>query len=396
MPAFANGIIGQLLYFVFFMIFMLFYSRIMVTQIMFKLERSAVYLEGLSTKAEKLVTKKIKKKPDAKLRKNVKNFLEFFAIGPVNLDPYGIMNRLEHLIDLQKERFRYFVKQVTTPDIGSEERANIEMGLSGAMSLHQLAKIVRHFVELIKKTKSYNLAIIIQMQLPLIERMAKALMSGTESLSNGWPIGDSIGPYFTANLIGESKYKEVDEDTIVCKKKYNKRDVIIIKAKGPGGRTGNPGRVLEKISTRTKIAKIISIDAAAKFEGEKTGSVAEGVGVAMGGIGVERSKIEEVAVSKKIPLDSIIIKMGQEEAIMPMKKSVLNSLPDVTEALDASIERTKEKGTIIIVGVGNTSGVGNDKKDAEKAEKTIKNVLKKIKRQKEIERKRRKRFKLPF
>ena len=39
----------------------------------------------------------------------------------------------------------------------------------------------------------------------------------------------------------------MDDETVICRKKYKKRDVIIVKAKGPGGRVGNPGRVVERI-----------------------------------------------------------------------------------------------------------------------------------------------------
>ncbi len=360
----------------------------MVTQVLFKLEKSAELLENMSTKAELIVLKKISKKPNSKMKNSVKNFLEFFVISPVDMDPYGIIKKLEHLINLEKERFKYFVRQIAG-DVNSEEQANIMMGLSGAMSLYQIAKVVRHFVELIKKTKSINLAMIIQMQLPLIEMMGKALLRGTEALSNGWPVGDTIGAFIAADLTGDAKVVGIDDETVVARKKYKNKDVIIIKAKGPGGRTGNPGKVVENICNKEKIAKIITIDAALKLEGEKTGSVAEGVGVAIGGIGTDKSYVEEVAVKKKLPLDTIIIKMGQEEAIMPMKKSIYGSLPKVMNALNETIERTKEKGKIIIVGVGNTSGVGNDRKSIEKSKKIINENIKKMK---ELEKKKKKRF----
>ena len=364
----------------------------MVQQILFKLEKSAQLLEKMSSKAEKTVINKISKKPDKKLKDRVKNFLEFFAISPVGLDPYGLVKKLEHIIDLEKERFKYFVKQVA-PKMDSEKRANIMMGLSGAMTLYQLTKLVRHFVELIKKTKSVNLAMLLQMQLPLVERLARALLHGTEALSNGWPVGDTIGAYVAANLIDKSKVEMADEDTVVARKNYKKRDLIIIKASGPGGRTGNPGRVVERICKRENIAKIITIDAATKLEGEKTGTVAEGIGVAIGGVGVEKSYIENVAVKKKLPLDSIIIKMSQEEAITSMKNSIFKSVPNVMKALDETIDRTEEKGKIIVVGVGNTSGVGNDKKGIKETEKIIK---KNIKRMRALKRKQKKKFKLPF
>ena len=382
--------IGQFLYIIFIFIFFMFYSKLMVYQVMLKLERSASMLESMSRKGRKIVTKKMKKKKDKKLKGAIKNFMEFFVITPVSLDPYGIVKKFEHLIDLEKDRFKYFVNQMV-PEKGSEEQANLVMGLSGAMGLHQIAKIVRHYVELIKKTKSYNLALLIQMQIPLIERMAKGLLKGTEALANGWVIGDSAGPFVATQLIGNSKTQNADDETIICRKKYNKKDVIIIKAKGPGGRTGNIGRVLDKLGKKEKIGKIITIDAAAKLEGEKTGALAEGVGVACGGIGVERVYIENYAVKKKIPLDTVIIKMSQEEAIMPMRKEILDAVPGAIALVDSTLARTKEKGKIVIIGVGNTSGIGNNKKVADSKRNEIKKLAKKLK---EIEKKeKKKRFK---
>ena len=361
--------------------------KLMVYQMTLKLENSTMKLESMCTKAQGMVLKKISKKPDKKLKEQVKNFMEFFAIPPIDLDPYGIVKKFEFLMDQQKERFKYFVNQIA-PHLSIEEKANLMMGLSGSMSLYQIAKIVRHFLELTKKTKSQYYAMILQMQLPIIERIAKSLMVGTEALSNGWMIGDSIGPFVAANFIGDSKVGESDEDTVVVRKKAKGRSIIVIKAKGPGGRTGNSGRILERLSRKEKIAKIITIDAAAKLEGEKTGTIAEGVGVAMGGVGVERSYIENVAVKKRIPFDSIIIKMSQEEAIMTIRRPIIDAAPKVLELLDETIERTKGKGAVVVIGVGNTSGVGNDRKAAKKSEKEMRKIIKKIEKKEEEKRKR--------
>ncbi len=388
----GNGFIGQVLSLVVMIIFFSLYSRIMVQQIMVKLERSALTLEEMSSQAEKHVLKRIKKKMDKKTHQSIKNFLEFFVIPPVDLDPQGVMKKLEHIIDHEKYRFKYFVNEVS-PESNEENKANIMMGLSGAMNLYQLTKIVRHFVELIKKTKSINLAFLIQMQLPFIERMAKALLHGTEALANGWVIGDGIGPYVAANLIENSKTEVIDDETVIARKKIKNRNVIIMKARGPGGRTGNPGKVLQKISKKEKIAKIISIDAAAKLEGEKTGTIAEGVGVAMGGVGVERYQIEEVAINNKIPLDSVIVKMSGEEAIMPMRRPIRDATRKVTELVERTVERTVDNGTIVVIGVGNTSGVGNNKKQLSDSDKIISANIKKMALRAKM---RKKKFKWPF
>ena len=389
---FPTDSLSQVVNILFWIVLLVFYPKIMVAQVMFQLENSVIQMEQMSEKAKDIVLKKISKKPDKKTKEQVKNFMEFFVIPPVDMDPYGIVKKFEHIIELEKGRFNYFVSQVA-PALDSENKANIVMGLSASMSLYQITKVMRHFVELIKKTKSYNLALIIQMQLPLIKSIAKSLYSGTEALSNGLAIGDGIGPYVAAKYVEDGKVEEVDDETVMSRKKVNGRDVIVLKAKGPGGRTGNQGKVLEKIFKKEKIAKIITVDAAAKLEGEKTGSIAEGIGVAMGGIGVERSYIEDVAVKNKIPVDSVIVKMSQEEAIMAMTKPVLEATPKVLKILEETIARTKEKGSIVLIGVGNTSGVGNNKKDAAKAEGDIRREIAKMEKEKK-EKKRR--FRLPF
>jgi hypothetical protein len=331
-------------------------------------------LEGLAISGKRIVIRKITKNPTRQLRDAINNFLEFFTIEPISLDPFGIVKKIEHIYDLSERKFKYFVKDIA-PKLDSESQANLVMGVSGAVSLNQISKIVRHYVETIRKTKNLQLAMVLQMQLPLIERISRALLKGTEALTNGWPIGDSIGPMIAANFIGDSKTKEIEEDVLLARKKIKGKNVLIIKARGPGGRLGKLGKAVEKLVKRGKIAKIITVDAAAKLEGERTGSIAEGVGVAIGGIGVDRNYIENITTAKEIPLDAIAIKMSQEEAIMPMKLEVLNSIFRVTKLLEDDISKTKERGSIVVVGVGNCSGIGNDKKAMEEAEKQIrKNV----------------------
>jgi len=355
----------------------------MVSQLLWKLEKSATMLEGLTTKAKNIVLKKLPKK-SKEIREKVDNFLEFFMIEPVSLDPYGIIKKLEHISNLSEERFKVFVKDLA-PGMDKEEQANLVMGLSGAISLNQLAKVVRHYVETVRKTKNLQLGMVLEMQLPMIERISKALFEGTEALTNGWPVGDSVGCMVAARLIGNSKVREMEEDVVVAERKIKGKKVIIMKAKGPGGRLGKLGKAVEKLLKKRKVSKIITIDAAAKLEGEKTGKIAEGVGVAIGGIGVDRAYIENLATKKNIPLDSVVIKMSQEEAIQPIPEAVLKAVPLALQTVERIIENSKD--TVLVVGVGNTCGVGNDGKAAEKAEIEAKKILKMLKKREEKEKK---------
>ena len=366
---------------VFLMIFFMFYPRIMTSQIMWKLERSAKELERMSSDSKGFLVKEVGP-PNKTLKDSIERFFEFFLIGPVSLDPFGIVKKFEHIIQNQKRRFDEFADEIL-PGADSEKKASIQMGLAGGIALYQIAKIVRHYVELVRQTKSIQIAMLLQMQLPLIERFARAVYKGTKAMAKGRPIGDGAGPFVVATMMGRKPVtKEIEEDILAVKAKVKDKLVYLLKAKGPGGRIGRPGKAVEKIVEHDKIARIITIDAAAKLEGEKTGSTAEGVGGAMGGPGVERSFIEDIAVKKNIPLDSIAIKMSQEEAIMPMRKAIIDALPSVKEAIDRSLKRVKAGSKIIIVGVGNTSGVGNSEKDAQEAADWVAKYEKKLKLEK--------------
>jgi len=365
----------------FWMVFLVFYPRLMLSQTLWKLEKTAKDLEKMSDKSKKFIIDNINKNPSKSLNDSIDRFFEFFLIEPVSLDPFGVIGKLEHLVNGQKSRFDYFVDQVI-PNADDEKKANLKMGLAGGITVHDIAKIVRHYVELVRKTKNLQIAMVLQMQLPLIERIAKSMFDGTKALTRGDPIGDGIGPYIIATLSGEDRGEEIEEEILLSKVKIDGRNAFVLKARGPGGRIGRPGKAVEKVVNKVDITRIISIDAAAKLEGEKSGSVAEGVGVAMGGPGVERSYIENVAIKKKIPLDSIIVKMSPEEAITAMRKKIRDAIPEVKEALNRSIDRTKKGDNIIIVGVGNTSGIGNKESEAQKTDKWIDAHEKKLEREK--------------
>jgi len=95
-----------IIWIIFMVVFFLFYPRIMLSQIMWKLERSARDLESMSDKSKKIVMRAISKTPDKKLKDSVSRFFEFFMISPVSLDPYGIVGKLDHLIQGQHDRFK--------------------------------------------------------------------------------------------------------------------------------------------------------------------------------------------------------------------------------------------------------------------------------------------------
>ena len=103
----------------------------------------------------------------------------------------------------------------------------------------------------------------------------------------------------------------------------------------------------------------------------------------MGGSGVDRYEIEEFATRYEIPLDAIAIKMSDEEAIMPMRKEIYEAIPDAIELVKEVIARGPKNEKILLIGVGNTCGVGNDE---DSFDKTIKISMERATRA-EVERK---------
>lgn len=101
------------------------------------------------------------------------------------------------------------------------------------------------------------------------------------------------------------------------------------------------------------------IDAGLKLEGEPVGEVAEGVGAAIGGPGVDQYRIEQSVAENHIPIYAVIVKEDIGDAVSIMRKEIADSVDKVIERIkNVVLERTKEGDKIIIVGVGNTIGIG--------------------------------------
>lgn len=353
----ADGI-GSILSTILFIAFFIFYPRLYIAQMVWKLESDMEKLQAYAVKSEEAVLKKVSNKPDKKLKEAVSNFMNFFVSTPVDIDPYGIVRKLEHIMNESERRFNYFVEQIA-PKMGNVEKSNLKFGLFGALGVNQIYKVIRHYVLTIKKTNNLQLAMILQMSMPMLMKIAKANVKATRAFLNGIPIGDAIGPMVASSF----KTKDGDEiarEIVVSKERVAGKDIFVMKSKGPQAALGKVGHAVEALHKKYKIDHIITVDAAAKLEGEETGSLAEGVGIMMGGIGVERSQIEDVAVKYDIPVDGIVIKMSPMEASVPMPKKVYDALPHATEKVATLVKGTKSK-KILLLGVGNTCGIGNQK-----------------------------------
>jgi hypothetical protein len=360
MPLFDQNWTGQVLWMLIFFSFILLYPKYMLYRMIAEMEAVAETLEGYTRKAINIIIKTSKEKGKVKEdpKPVVENALEFFLIGPVDLDPYGILKKIEYLLDKTEDRFESIARRIA-PESDSVWRANMISLIKGGIGLNIIAKTVRHYVEFVKKTGNFQVAMLIQMSLPMIKKIAKAQMKGVEAIAQGKPIGDSIGPLVAANLVkGDGGY-EVAKEVICHETTIADKKVLVLKALGPGATLGKLGDGVKRVCEGNEVAKIITIDASLKLEGEKTGKVAEGIGAAIGDPGPEKAKIEAVAMKRNIPLEAYAIKMSIEEAISPLTKDISASVDNTLQLVRESVERTPGEGKIVVVGVGNTCGIGN-------------------------------------
>lgn len=374
--------IGTFAVWILFFVFIFIYPRLMLSQIIYKIEQSARKMEQMSELANKIVAKKVTKSPSKNLKDNIDGFTDFFVVEPSNVDPYGLVRKIDQVIRQMESRFEEFVNRIAGGK-RKDSRQELNYGLRAAIGLRQIAKIVRHNVELAKKFKNLQIAMILQMQLPIIEKIAESELRGTKAFIDGLPVGDSIGPLAASSLLDKSK--EIAEDVVMGKTKIRGRYCFVLKATGPTPHLGRVDEAINKIMKRHKIDRIITIDAALKLEGEKTGSVAEGVGFAMGGL--QREIIENTLLPKGKPIDSVVIKVGLTDAIAPMRKDIFKSVPHIKEELNKAVERVKKGRKVIIIGVGNSCGIGNNKKEIRNVEAVIKKIDKAYKKEEEKKKK---------
>ena len=338
---FQFDFLGVLLIFVLIFLF----PRLMMYQILAVLNSKVRTYEQMTSKSQQTIIKKIGKRTKLapkELKKNLSRIMEHFVIEPDSIDPYGIAKKIRYITRSHDKRLEYYMDEIST-GLQEEEKKNLAAGLAHTIGLYQITKIIRHFIELIKQTKNFQIGMILQMQLPFIDRQMKGLYQSVPAFVNSIPVGDTIGPLYTARLIGDSKIKELDEETVMARKKLYGKEVFIIKAKGPAANLGNLDAAIRKIVSKNKIEKIITIDGSGKLEGEKTGIVAEGVGFAMGPRGAQKFFAESFLMERGIQIDAIAIKMKPEEALSPMPKEVLKSISQIDEAVKRSLKEVKKK-----------------------------------------------------
>jgi hypothetical protein len=352
----------NILFYVVFIVF-IFYGQRLQTYVMIREVEGSLYkLKYIKEEGRKITIETIKEigKAQTDPTSRVDRFLEYFTISPQNLDPAGIVWKLEHILDVRDTRFKDEVK-LMAPSADDTQTNNLENTLEAASALNFIYKVIRHYYLLGKKTLSLYVIMQIQMILPMIMKEAEAYASALKAFAYGQPIGDGAGALVAAKIMHGYETRKLEKDCVVATVPFEGRTAFVIKAEGPGGNVGKPGDAVQQVieENKGKIAMVVMIDAALKLEGEELGEVAEGVGAAIGGPGVDQFKIEEKLLKYHIPINAVVVKEDVGDAVSPLRKEIYDSIdPVIVRVKQVISERTKEGDKIVIAGIGNTIGIG--------------------------------------
>jgi hypothetical protein len=355
-------------FFAFIMIFSLYGAKFQMWQWLKQIEIGLAEIKRMFVESRQTAINTFKEfgLSEEEVAKELDQFMDYFTIMPVDLDPAGILKRLDHLLDIRRDRFQEFVKDLA-PESTEEMNQNLENTLEVTQVLGLVYRVVRHFYILGKKTGSQIMIMQIQMQLPDLLRLSKAYFDAIGAFSEGKPIGDGIGPLIITKFAREfggtpeSYNHDISKEVGYYAVEVDGRTVYALRATGPGGTVGKPGfgvkNLMEKFGG--KISRIITVDAALKLEGEALGRVAEGTGAAIGDPGPEKHAMEQVATEYGIGIEAIVVKEDEAAAVGIMDKKILDAVPDVIERIKTAIQkRTKPGDGIILAGIGNTIGIG--------------------------------------
>lgn len=300
----------------------------------------------------------------SELEARVNQLVETVVIAPTSLDPFGLVRKLKYVLRSEESTLKEEVRRLAPAASKGEVEVVTDL-INVARGLNFMYKYVNHNYILAKRFKSYWLLLQLDALLPFVAEEVRSYESAVDALVKQVPIGDSVGPLVLIMLAKELKAALVPlgvPDTCVYHASLDGRGVVLVKAEGPGSSVGRLDEAVRRALAMWggAISLVVTIDAMLKLEGEASGEVVEGYGVAIGGAGVEKYGIEEVLAEYNLTPYAVLIKMSAEEALMPLSKELYEACVRAKEEVKKVILTHVRPGQVaLVVGVGNTLGVGN-------------------------------------
>ena len=186
-----------------------------------------VYRVESRTELINYVKNNLKSKDD--LVKKIDRFLEYFTIMPVDMDPNGIVDKVQHVVRSREDYTREHVKSLA-PQMSDIELTKVQTLLEIASSLQMIYKIINHMFLTAKKQNNYPLILPLQMILPFIMEQAEAMKDAIPAFKTGQPVGDGIGPMVVGKMMLEHQKETIAFQTSLAKTEFEDRTIIPIKS----------------------------------------------------------------------------------------------------------------------------------------------------------------------
>ena len=232
----------NVVYFAVFFVFMFFSQRIQTILMTREISRALVKLKRMRDEAKEATVSAILEvgTPEKDPKPRLETLLQFFTIQPESMDPAGVVQRLEHLLDTADERIKDEVKAIA-PHADENQVQNLQNLVEAAQALNTMYRVVRHYYLLGKKDRTLYSTMQVQMQLPTIMEEAEAYVSFLDAFKQGKPIGDGIGALTASRLMADNTKSQVAKEMMVAETTIDGRRILVTKARGPGGVVGKPG-----------------------------------------------------------------------------------------------------------------------------------------------------------
>ena len=210
-----NSPLVYILWFAPIIVLMIYGQKFQAWMILGDVSKSLTRLKTMKETARKEVIDYIKTSitPAADPSERIDKFLEYFAIMPVDLDPQGIIRKLDLVMRTKDERIRSEIKRMAE-GMTEWQASRIENILEAATALNMIYKIVRHFYLMGKRTTGMFVLVQLQMVMPLLLQEAEALESAISAFKKGLPIGDGIGPMVVGRMMLGKEKKLIARETV--------------------------------------------------------------------------------------------------------------------------------------------------------------------------------------
>ena len=121
-----SGIVN-IAFLAFMMLFMLYGTRFQMWQWLKQIETGLHELKRMFIESRQTAIDTFKEfgKSEEEVAKDLDRWMDYFTIQPVDLDPAGILKRLDHLLDERRDRFQEFVAELA-PESPESMNQNLE------------------------------------------------------------------------------------------------------------------------------------------------------------------------------------------------------------------------------------------------------------------------------